>query len=292
VPERAPVALLLGRRGALVLAGCALAVAAWLALGLSFGGLVPRGGGWRIARDLLRAAPMPALGYQGDMIAGAEPFLVRVAAAALRTLVFATAAMSLALVAGFALGFLSSSAWWSSSLDARAPRRRRGAFRRVAPVLQIGARVVAAAIRSVHELLWAVVFLAAFGLTNAAAVVALALPFAGTLAKVFSELFDEAPRSAAAALEAAGAGPVQAFCVGALPRALPDVAAYAFYRFECAIRSAAILGFFGYETLGYEIKLAFDDLHYRELWTYLYALLALVLALEAWSASLRRRFVA
>ena len=51
-------------------------------------------------------------------------------------------------------------------------------------------------------------------------------------------------------------------------------------------------GVVGYETLGYEIKLAFDNLDYHEVWTYLYALLALVLALEAWSASLRRRFVA
>jgi len=285
---RRPLAASLGRRGALVLGGLALAAVAWFALGLTPAGLVPRGGGWRIARDLAAAAPRPALEAQGPDIPGADPFLARVAAATLRTVVFAIAAMSLALVAGAVLGFLSSSAWWSSSLSARKPR----VLGRIAPAVQIAARVIAAAIRSVHELLWAVVFLAAFGLSTGAAVLALALPFAGTLAKVFSELFDEAPRTASAALEAAGAGPVGAFVVGALPRALPDVGAYAFYRFECAVRSAAILGFFGFETLGYEIKLSFDNLHYREVWTLLYALIALVLVLEAWSSSLRRRFVA
>jgi len=60
----------------------------------------------------------------------------------------------------------------------------------------------------------------------------------------------------------------------------------------CAVRSSAILGFFGYETLGYYLRLSFENLHYREVWTYLYALLAMVLLLEGWSALLRRRFVA
>ena len=78
---------------------------------------------------------------------------------------------------------------------------------------------------------------------------------------------------------------------GLLPRASADMAAYAFYRFECAIRSSAILGFFGYETLGYYMRASFQNLHYREVWTYLYAMLALVLVLEAWSAAMRRRFV-
>jgi phosphonate transport system permease protein len=70
------------------------------------------------------------------------------------------------------------------------------------------------------------------------------------------------------------------------------MAAYAFYRFECAVRSSAVLGFFGFETLGYGLELSFENLHFREVWTHLYALIALVLVLETWSASLRRRFVA
>ena len=82
------------------------------------------------------------------------------------------------------------------------------------------------------------------------------------------------------------------FLHGILPRALPDMTAYAFYRYECAIRSSAILGFFGYPTLGYFLRASFENLHYREVWTYLYALLVLVLVLDGWSARLRERFVA
>jgi phosphonate transport system permease protein len=152
--------------------------------------------------------------------------------------------------------------------------------------------VLIALMRSVHELLWAILFLAAFGLNTASAVLAIAIPYAGTLAKVFSEMLDEAPRGSAFALRSAGAGPTQVFLAGTLPRALPDMAAYAFYRFECAVRSSAVLGFFGYETLGYYLSASFENLHFREVWTYLYALSAMVLLLEGWSALLRRRFVA
>ena len=124
------------------------------------------------------------------------------------------------------------------------------------------------------------------------AVIAIAIPYAGTLAKVFSEMIDEAPREASHALRAAGAGPVQVFLFGLLPRALPDMAAYALYRLECALRSSAILGFFGWPTLGYFIKQEWEAADYGEVWTYLYVLLGLVLLVEWWSGGLRRRFVA
>ena len=139
--------------------------------------------------------------------------------------------------------------------------------------------------RSIHELLWAVLFLAAMGLTPLAAVVAIAIPYSGVFAKVFSEMLDEAPRDTAAALRDAGALPLRAFLFGLVPRALPDMTGYAFYRFECALRSAAVLGFFGIPTLGLFVQQAFANAHYREVWSYLYAMVALVVATDAWSGA-------
>jgi len=143
--------------------------------------------------------------------------------------------------------------------------------------------------RSIHEILWALALLAAFGLTTVAAVIAIAIPYAGTLAKVFSEMLDEAPDDAAEALRMAGAGSLQTFLFGLVPRALPDMGAYSFYRFECALRSAAILGFFGFETLGKYIHQSCGELYFREAWTYLYALCFLIVAVEWWSGAIRRR---
>ena len=120
-------------------------------------------------------------------------------------------------------------------------------------------------------------------------VLAIAIPYGGTLAKIFSEMIDEAPRDAALALRAAGASGLQVFGFGLVPRAVPDMIAYAFYRFECALRSSAVLGFFGMGTLGREIEQAFQATNYGEVWTHLYVLIALVIVFDAWSGRLRAR---
>ena len=266
-----------------VLAGIALAaLAAWCALDARLGGLVPQPGGWRIVRGFFGSALHPAFDYESEVPAGTPPLLVSGLGAMRRTLVFAVAGMSLALVLGALLGFLASSSWW-------AEERRGFSF---GPLVWSGARLLIVGMRSVHELLWAVLFLAAFGLNSFGAVVAIAIPYGGTLAKIFSEMLEEAPRDSARALRELGANRLQVFLFGQLPRALPDMAAYAFYRFECAVRSSAVLGFFGFQTLGYSIAQSFENLHYAEVWTYLYLLMLLVVGIELWSGALRRRFVA
>lgn len=250
-----------------------------------FSALLPQRGGWQIVGEFFAAMWRPALDYESPAPEGAPSILSACLAGARRTLVFAAAGMSLALLLGVVLGFLGSRAWWDE--EPHGPLRRR-----MHQALWLGARTLITLMRSVHELLWAVLFLAAFGLNTFGAVIAIAIPYGGTLAKIFSELLEEAPRDSARALTQLGASATQRFVFGLAPRALADMCAYAFYRFECAVRSSAVLGFFGFPTLGYSIAQAFENLHYRELWTYLYALIALVLILELWSASLRRRFVA
>jgi phosphonate transport system permease protein len=280
----------IGRRRAVLAAIAAAGLWAAFELDLDPRQLDPGVGGLAIAREFLGSALTPAVTYEAESVpAGASPFLLKVLVACRTTVIFAAAAISLALVVGLGLGFLASSAWWTDDA-ASGSRRRYQRFGR--PLVWSVARVSIALMRSVHELLWAVLFLAAFGLNHVAAVIAIAIPYAGTLAKVFSEMLDEAPREAAHALRSAGASPLQVLLFGLLPRALPDMSAYAFYRFECALRSSAVLGFFGYPTLGYFLAASFENLHYREVWTYLYALIALAIALDLWSGALRRRWVA
>ena len=281
-----------GRRGKLLGFIGLAAVAAAVHLELSPAGLWPERASPGLLADFAAAALRPALDYEGDHVPpGAPPLLLKALGGAWRTLVFAAAAMSLALAAGLPLGLLASESWWAADPAARGARARRLARRAGVPTALAALRVLIALLRSVHELLWAVLLLAALGLSSASAVLAIAIPYAGTLAKVFSEMIDEAPRDSAEALRATGARPAQVFLVGVLPRAAADMAAYAFYRFECAVRSSAVLGFFGFPTLGYYLSLSFENLHLREVWTYLYTLLALVIVFELWSGALRRRLV-
>ena len=262
--------------GALVV--LAVLAAGWL--DLTWRGLLPGRGGWELAGRFFAGALAPAWDYEdrSGLPAEAAPFLVRVAAATVNTLRIALAAVSLSLVGGLILGFFACSGWWPET-----PRARRGPR-----ALWLVARGVMTLLRSVHELIWATVFLAAFGLTPLTAALAIALPYTGTLAKVFAEMCEESPEDTRAAFRAFGAGPVSFYFLGLLPRVAAEVCAYALYRFECGLRSAAVLGFLGVATLGHSLALSFENLHYREVWTYLYALLALVLVFDFWSGAVRR----
>lgn len=261
----------------LLFLGCA-----WF-LGLAPSGLIPpdAGHGER-TREFLAAALRPALDYEDDSVPDdAPPIWWKGCEGLLLTLRLAFGAMSLAVPAALVFGFLGSTAWWPEPSG----RGRRLALRAVHDV----ARFLMSLVRSVHELIWALLFLAAMGVSPLAGMVALALPFSGTLGKVFSELIDEEARDAAEALKAIGHGPVQTFLVGIFPRALPNLVTYAFYRFECALRSSAVLGFVGIETIGLSIELSHEEAHYREVWTYLYLLVALLVVVDRWGAAIRRR---
>lgn len=262
--------------------------AAWLLLRTP-GEVMLTEGGLRVAGALLSRAFTPALSYETAAGSATAPLLWKALIAAKTTVTFAAAAMSLALAGGVVFAFLGTSAWWRDDRPSAArPWRTRGVW----AVIYGLTRVVMGFLRSIHELLWAVLLLAALGVGHLAAVLAIAIPYSAILGKVFSELIDEAPAEAARALQDAGASPLQAFLFGVLPRALPDMAAYALYRFECAIRSSAVLGFFGFPTLGYYVAASFENVQYGEVWTYLYFLFALVAMLDWWSGAVRRRLVA
>lgn len=248
-------------------------------------------GGLSVAAAFVSRAISPALRYESTVPSSTAPLLVKALTAAQTTVIFGAAAISLATVGGIAFGFFASTAWWPQDVgDTRSRRAHVGRVLR--PAAYLTTRVLIAVLRSTHELLWAVLLLAAFGLGHLTAVLAIAIPYAGVLAKVFSEMIDETPRDAAVALREAGGSSLQVFLFGLLPRVLPEMTAYVFYRFECALRSSAVLGFFGFPTLGYFIAASFENLLYGEVWTYLYMLFALVVVMDWWSGALRRRIVA
>ena len=143
--------------------------------------------------------------------------------------------------------------------------------------------------RAIHELIWGLFFLNIFGLDPLVAVLAIAVPFGAIVAKVFSEILDETPQAPLNGLLDSGVPPWSAWLYGLLPQALPNLLSYSFYRFECSLRAAAVLGVIGAGGLGYEILLSLQSLRYPQLWTGFYALIVLNGAVDMWSAWVRRR---
>ncbi|MEO3939018.1 ABC transporter permease subunit [Dermatophilaceae bacterium Soc4.6] len=251
------------------LAGTALVVVpvVWaLVRALAPGVAVVNPGGLPVLRRLLSAVAHPAL---------SAGFLRVVVGAAGTTLVFAALGTAAALVLGAAGALVLSDATW---------RHRPGPAVRAVRLIVRGLLV---AMRSVHEVVWALLFVSVLGLDPLVAVLAIAVPFGAQTAKVFSEILDDVPHHALRALRAAGAGSVPALAYGLLPPAAPLLLSYSFYRFECAIRSAVVLGVVGVGGLGSEIVVSLQSRNWDEVWTLVGAIVVLSALVDVWSARVR-----
>ncbi|MEM7272460.1 MAG: ABC transporter permease subunit [Actinomycetota bacterium] len=153
----------------------------------------------------------------------------------------------------------------------------------------MASRVVFAVPRSMHEVVFGLLLVNILGLDPLVAVLALGIPYGAVTSKVFAELLDDVPTDAELSLRASGAGRVTAFVFGTVPQAFSDLLSYAFYRFECALRGAAVLGIIGAGGLGFQLALSFTSLRYDEMWTLLWALILLSGVADRWSSAVRRR---
>jgi len=258
---------------------------------------LPRARGWLIVVlvmglgwSILQVPWSPALVHPGGwlvlfkMVTGilspdlAPSILRKALSASWITVSYALTGTSLALAVGFPLGILASGTLVTE------PR-----LRRMSMVL---GRCVLACMRAIHELVWALLFVVAVGLSPWVAILAIAIPYAGILGRIYADLLNDVPDAPIAALASAGAGKSLQLLYGRLPLALPNMLSYTLYRLECALRSSAVMSFVGLGGLGYWIQLALDDLHFHQVGTYILFLIVLVIAVDTWSGAVRRRLVA
>ena len=205
-------------------------------------------------------------------------FLQVVASATVTTFAFAVCGTALSLGVGLIAGVVCSRTWWRVCWPGK-----------VGYSLWISLRGLLVIPRAIHELIWGLLLLSILGLDPIVGVLAIAIPFGAITAKVFSEILDETPAAPLDALINSGVKPGIAFIYGLLPQALPNLISYSFYRFECSLRSAAVLGVIGAGGLGYQIFLSLQSLRYEQLWTGFYALILLNGLVDLWSGWLRKR---
>lgn len=134
--------------------------------------------------------------------------------------------------------------------------------------------------RAVHELVWGLLLLQVFGLHPYVAVAAIAIPYSALVARIWRDHLDSADHRPLDALISAGVHPLSALMTALNPGMGPVLLSYGGYRLECALRSATLLGVFGLGGLGTELQLTLQSLQFRELWTGLWVLAAVMLMLE------------
>lgn len=155
-------------------------------------------------------------------------------------------------------------------------------FYRLRPV-----RWVCVALRSVHELFWALIFMQVFGLGVTTGLLAIGLPYVGIFAKVYAEYLDATDPGPRAVLPPKTSA-LSAFLFARLPLAAREIATYWLYRIECGIRSSAVLGFVGLPTLGFQLDTFFKQGRYGAVAAILLIYFAVIASIRLW---LRRRLL-
>ncbi|MGS0675877.1 PhnE/PtxC family ABC transporter permease [Shewanella sp. 125m-1] len=136
-------------------------------------------------------------------------------------------------------------------------------------------------VRSIHEIFWALLFLQIFGLSPLTGILAIALPYGATFARVFSDILQQAPTTTLQTFPNQ-TDRISRYFYGRVAHVLVPIRAYVRYRFECALRSSAVLGFVGMPTLGFYLESAFRQGHYHQGAALLMLFIALIGTIPYW----------
>jgi phosphonate transport system permease protein len=236
-----------------------LVITAWAVLGID-----PNWG--RIADNIGKAGKIlsefwpPNLNFASRMVDGmVETFQMAVVATAFGSLI--------ALPVAFLASRISAPNAWVLYLD----------------------RSVLSVVRSVPDILYAIIFVAALSIGPLPGILALILFNIGVIGKLLSETVDGVDPGPIEAARAAGASHTQVVWASVMPQVLPNYVAYALYTFELNIRASAVVGFVGAGGIGLVLDTQRKFFNYDNVAMIVLELFVMVVIIEFISERLRRR---
>lgn len=147
-------------------------------------------------------------------------------------------------------------------------------------------------IRTVPDIVFALVFVVAFGLGPLPGVLAITLHTGGTLGKLFTEVIENIDPKPLDGVAATGGSWLSQVRFGVLPQVLSNFASYALLRFEVNVRGAAVIGFVGAGGIGQDLLVAIRKFYYSDVSAMILLLLLCVVLIDLASARLRHRLLA
>jgi phosphonate transport system permease protein len=143
--------------------------------------------------------------------------------------------------------------------------------------------------RTVPDLVFALIFVSAFGLGPLAGVLAIAIHSFGALGKLFTEVIENIDMKPVDGVRSAGGRFVDVMRFGALPQVLPNLASYALLRFEINVRASSIVGFVGAGGIGQDLFVAIRKFYYTDVSAILLMIIVTVSILDLVTERIRHR---
>ena len=141
--------------------------------------------------------------------------------------------------------------------------------------------------RTVPGIVFALMFVVAFGLGPLAGVLAIAIHTVGALGKQFFETTENIDMKPVEGLRACGANWSQTVRFAAVPQVLASFATFALLRFEINVREATVLGFVGAGGIGQDLMEAIRKFYYSDVSAILVLIIAVVMTIDISTQYLR-----
>jgi phosphonate transport system permease protein len=170
--------------------------------------------------------------------------------------------------------------------DGRSPGRHAAAL-----AVHHAARLTANVLRTVPYFVWAVLFWFMVGPGTFTGALAIAIHTGGVIARNYAQVLDQVDLRPCQALRAAGSRRTHVFLFGMLPSARAALASFTLYRWEVNLRESTVLGLVGAGGLGFHLSYAIGIFDWNRAATHLFAIMALVLAVDALSSYVRKRLL-
>jgi phosphonate transport system permease protein len=159
------------------------------------------------------------------------------------------------------------------------------------PWVRLSAKRLLEFCRTVPELVFALIFVSAFGLGPLPGVLAIAIHTAGALGKLFSEVVENISMQPVEGVTAAGGSWLQMVRFAVIPQVLSNFASYSLLRFEVNVRGAAVMGFVGAGGIGQDLMEAIRKFYYSDVSALLLLIIAAVMIIDQVTERIRHALI-
>ena len=159
------------------------------------------------------------------------------------------------------------------------------------PVTYPIARVAMTLSRSIHEIVWALIFVSAVGLGAFAGILAIAARSLGFIAKMSAEAIENIDDKPVEAIRAMGGSQLQVIIYAILPQVMPVILGIIIFEWEINIRRSAILGLVGAGGLGLVFFRQMNTFNFPGVTTVILAIFGLILIGEITSHFARKAMI-
>ena len=146
-------------------------------------------------------------------------------------------------------------------------------------------------IRGIDILIWALIFVRAFGLGPLSGVLAIFVADTGTLSKLYSEAADNISSKQIEGVISSGSNKLSTIRFGLIPQVLPIFISQSLYFFESNSRSAVILGIVGAGGIGLQLSERMKAQYWDQAFFIIVLILIMVAIIDRLSRILREKLI-